>query len=183
MTSHNSELILIEEYKQNREYLRHVEMIRLRHSTLLFLVVGALLTVLSYDSESSIQSLGTALTGLFVTLYATFLCAFIVTGKAGYDAYRAQNEAIKQTLGAAYVGSHQRGTRSKLQSPFVYWYGMVALIAVGSAGFTVYAFGVVWPGVVLAVVVVAVGLSLLVSRVEWREDPEEFESVAQTGTA
>lgn len=175
MPSQASEQFLIEEFKQNCEYIRHVETIRLRHSTLLFAVVGALLTVLSIDETGiTTQSVPIALTGVFITIYGVLLCAFIAAGKVRYDEYRRRNLQIAREFGGpAHRAPAGRTWQTQLASPFIYWYSMVALIAVGSSGFSSFAFGAETAGIIVTASLLGLLTGLiLVAAIKWTDEHE-----------
>jgi len=144
---------LIEEFKQNWSYIRHIEEIRLKHANIFLIIAGAVISVLAFlvqipDSSLGQQTLNEIVTNyripilfatLFLFLYGFVLCIFLARQKKGYEHYRIVNSEIRNWFVTKYnekdsfsFEKQLSGTRTYgelLKSTFFCWYILTALVS------------------------------------------------------
>lgn len=153
-TESNQELIpfLKEEFRENWAYIRHIEEIRLKHTNIYLLIVGAFISSLSLivngaSKDKGVNALATLVSNysfilvcgsLFVFLYGLFLSNFLSRQKRGYEHYRRVNAKIRgffsqdrsDQFGFEVNLAPERSFKDVFFSVFFYWYLLVVLIDV-----------------------------------------------------
>lgn len=148
---------LTEEFKENWNYIRHIEEIRLKHTHIFLIITGAVISIFSFMikfqdkglieesfsvlSKIIISQYGWAIvTGSgFIFLYGFFLCIFLAMQKRGYQHHRIVNAEIRKWFtNKCKLGqfsfetelSRKRTILSVIKSTFFYWYLLIVLINV-----------------------------------------------------
>jgi hypothetical protein len=117
---------LIEEFKENWSYIRHMEEIRIKHEHAFLIIIGAMISLFSYLIKSSgylnfdclitnYRAIIIPVSG-FVFLYGFFLCIFLAYQKRGYENYRIVNAEIRNWFTKQYGEENQFSFESKLLS-------------------------------------------------------------------
>ncbi len=141
---------LKDEFAENWSYLRHIEEIRLKHTNLYLLIVGAFISSLSFLSKSAPKDSSVSLTtflvaeyspiilfgSLFIFLYGLSLSTFLSQQKRGYEHYRKVNAEIRNFFAGKESNDFSfetelpvnRSVKSVIKSTFFYWYLLTVFI-------------------------------------------------------
>jgi hypothetical protein len=130
------------EFEQNFAYLKHMEEVRLKHTTIYLTMIGALAAFVSSEPKGATGSpraytpsiLAWVFLGL--SLYGLFFACFLVYQKNGYESYRKQNLRIREWFHEGLSASLHLETRQsdRWRSAFWYWYLLVVTISSLSFG-------------------------------------------------
>jgi len=138
------------EFEQNFAYLKHMEEVRLQHTTIYLTMIGALAAFVSWEQKSVPGSPRDhtlallAVVFLCLSFYGLFFACFLRWQKDGYESYRKQNNSIREwfhkdlPVSLSLEGERQGGL---WRSAFWYWYLLVVTISSLSFGlFLAFAF-------------------------------------------
>jgi hypothetical protein len=106
--SSKHEDFLIEEFKQNWEYIRQSEDIRIKHTQLFFIICAATMSFFAYLLKGELSKEDMTLiyfiknykililfSLLFLSIYSLMITLFIFFQKNGYEQYRKSNKNIR----------------------------------------------------------------------------------------
>lgn len=127
---------LIEEFKANWEYIRHIENLRLKHLHLYLILAGSVFTLLIKDIDKQ-KTIYVLFGTLFIFIYGFILARFMVYQKNGYDRYAVILANIRRDMSNNYqiddLGLITRfNSNDKAGGPFYWWYWLVAMISISA---------------------------------------------------
>ena len=147
---------LIEEFKENWSYIRHIEEHRLKHTHIFLIIIGGVMGIFSFLINHSKGNMDLSkimneyrnpvlIFSSFVFLYGVFLLLFLGFQKKGYDKYTGSNIAIYNWFIEKFNEKNQCNFAKKkdpttkkdwiAKNPFLWWYFLIVLITVFALGF------------------------------------------------